>query len=273
MSLNGFGVFTVQVALATDADRDNSLDGINTVHLDTGVLGWVQSGAAASSLFWLDKTDNTTAPDGTTVVAPLTGPGRWKLLITGAGAASVKVGYDQNEKSQALSDGDGLIPSDGATPPNPLQVVLTGLKPGNFIEIDWNLAAQTNDGVDQYIAVVALVSFDATPTDPVVDGTGWFLVNSSFDSRQLRGTQLNPWPDLLRSLSAFELPATNAPYGSTPVDRVTVVLGYAVESASVFVYGNDEGGFPAAPTLKVTELQASSVEQQPPIFLVPLAPP
>jgi len=263
MSLNGFGVFTVSVALAADADRDNSLDGINTIHLDTGVLGWVQSGAAASRLYWLDKSDTTTVPDGVNVIAPLTGPGRWKLLIGAPGAATIKVGFDQNTKTQALSDAGALIPRDGGTPPAPLKVVLTGLTPGNFIEIDWDMGVQTNDGVDQEFGVTAIVNFDAVPTDPTVDPTGWFAVVSASDLRFLRGVTANPWPDLMRSLSAFEIPPA--------VSQITVNLLYVVDSPAVLVFGNDEVDFSPAPaTLKVSELTQPSVQQPPPIFLIPL---
>ncbi len=78
MALDGFGVFAVSTALATEGSRDNSLDGVNTIVLKSGAFGWVQTGAAARKFFRLDREDNTTAPNGTTIIQPLTGPGRWK---------------------------------------------------------------------------------------------------------------------------------------------------------------------------------------------------
>lgn len=84
MSLDGFGVFAVTTGLATESTRDNSLDGINTIVLKSGAFGWVQTGGAAIKLFRLDREDNTTVPNGTTIIKPLTGPGRWKQFGNGA---------------------------------------------------------------------------------------------------------------------------------------------------------------------------------------------
>lgn len=83
MALDGFGVFAVSTALATESTRDNSLDGINTIVLKSGAFGWTQTGAAARRLFRLDREDNTTPPNGTTIIQPLTGPGRWKEFGNG----------------------------------------------------------------------------------------------------------------------------------------------------------------------------------------------
>lgn len=87
----GLPVFTTTVAVATGAPgatRQDSLDGIDTTPLTDGVFAWVQSGPAALTLFRLD-TSSAAAPDGTTVVAPLTGPGRWLAFAGGASGSSM----------------------------------------------------------------------------------------------------------------------------------------------------------------------------------------
>lgn len=188
MSLNGFGVFTVLVALASDDDRNNSLDGINTVHLDTGVLGWVQTGTSASTLFWLDKSDSTTPPDGVTVIAPLTGPGRWKMLTAaGAGAAcTLQLGYASpilgpNDEEYVCMENTSetlafFFPRQQTIQDAPLEVVFPSFTPGNVIEIEWNVNLQVA-GADQ----TGTIQFAIAPSLAFPDGSGGedlFLINN-----------------------------------------------------------------------------------------------
>ena len=82
---NAFAIFTCELGVATTAaEQDDSLDGIDTNHVDTGAFGWVKTGPAADTLFRLDLT-SAAAPDGTTVIAPLVGPGRWLEFSGGGG--------------------------------------------------------------------------------------------------------------------------------------------------------------------------------------------
>ncbi len=83
----GFPVLTPHVGVAaTLADRAVSLDGIDTRALDSGQFAVVTSGALDGNLYRLDIT-SAAAPDGTTIIAPLVGPGRWLLFDGGAGIA------------------------------------------------------------------------------------------------------------------------------------------------------------------------------------------
>lgn len=192
MSLNGFGVFTVLVGLAADADRDNSLDGINTVHLDTGVLGWVQTGTSAASLFWLDKSDSTTTPDGVTVIQPLTGPGRWKLLTSagGAPACTLQLGYaspiegPQGEDEICLENTSEQLtfffPSQQTVQGAPMEVVFPAFTADNVIELEWT-ANFIVDGADQTGEILLGIA----PALAFPDGAGGetlFLVNNFAES-------------------------------------------------------------------------------------------
>lgn len=68
---------TADVAVAaTAAQIPLSLDGIDTTPLASGHFGVITTGALTGKLYRLDAA-STAAPDGVTVIAPLTGPGRW----------------------------------------------------------------------------------------------------------------------------------------------------------------------------------------------------
>lgn len=60
------------------SDPATSVQGINTYTLADGTLVYcIENGET----FRLDRADSTTPPDGTTVIKPTAGPGRWKLFV------------------------------------------------------------------------------------------------------------------------------------------------------------------------------------------------
>ncbi len=62
------------------SDPSTSVEGINTTPLADGALVYCLEDAET---FRLDKADETTPPDGTTVIEPAAGPGRWKIFGSG----------------------------------------------------------------------------------------------------------------------------------------------------------------------------------------------
>ncbi len=68
----------------------DSLDGINTTELPNGALAYVLSNSGA---YRLKKTDTTTAQtsDGS-VIAPLSGPGRWLFVSSGGVGLDPRLG-------------------------------------------------------------------------------------------------------------------------------------------------------------------------------------
>jgi hypothetical protein len=151
MSLDGFGVFTVSTGVASESDRDNSLDGVNTVPLKSGAFGWVQNGAAALMLFRLDREDDTTPADGVTVIAPLTGPGRWKAFGgSGAGGCVVRTGFDcpvispTDQEEICLAQPTAvaalfLFPRQQDVAGNPLSIDFPVFAAGNVLTWNWAL--------------------------------------------------------------------------------------------------------------------------------------
>lgn len=72
--------------LTLTGDPGASVQGVNTTTLADGAFVYCE---ASRSTFRLDKADNTTVPDGTTVIRPSAGPGRWKLFGGGSGSAGL----------------------------------------------------------------------------------------------------------------------------------------------------------------------------------------
>jgi hypothetical protein len=67
-------LLTLSPRLTLAGDPGSSLVGINTTPIADGA--WCYC-VANKSEYQLDKADSTTAADGSTVLAPLAGPGRW----------------------------------------------------------------------------------------------------------------------------------------------------------------------------------------------------
>jgi hypothetical protein len=176
------------------------------------------------------------------------------------GGSIIQCGYDQNEKTQLLTDEIGFIPRDAADPPNPLQVVLENLTPGNFLDLDWSFTSAYQDEGQNSMAIVPFVFFNNTdPPDPPDD---WFIVNSAKDLKVIGDD--DPLATM-RGFAAFEIPPD--------VESVVVRLFFGQEVGESFlVTGLDfeEDAVPAVPTLKVCELAGSIVTQPGPTNLVPV---
>jgi hypothetical protein len=150
-------VFTVKTGLASETDRDESLDGINTTYLKSGAFGWVQSGGAALMLFRLDREDDTTPADGVTVIAPLTGPGRWKAFGgSGAGGCVVRTGFDCPIESpdedieiclatNSTADALFLFPRQQNVVGNPVEVAFPSFGVDNILTWNWALTLRYED--------------------------------------------------------------------------------------------------------------------------------
>ncbi len=77
MTRQAFPVLTPDQGVAsTAAERATSLDGFDTTALDSGHFAVVTAGALVGRMYRLDV-GSAAAADGVTVIAPLTGPGRW----------------------------------------------------------------------------------------------------------------------------------------------------------------------------------------------------
>lgn len=78
--------------VATGDPVGNALENINTNVLGDGALCYVESGAGQGQ--WQLQKEATNIPDGTTIVAPTAGPGRWFLKLspgTSPGGATFEV--------------------------------------------------------------------------------------------------------------------------------------------------------------------------------------
>lgn len=67
-----------------------SVQGINTYTLADGSFVYCIENTGT---FRLDRADNTTPPDGTTIIAPSAGPGRWKMIVGPAVTPHLPVKY------------------------------------------------------------------------------------------------------------------------------------------------------------------------------------
>lgn len=79
-------VLSVQTALAAASDSKDSLDGIDLAlgQYESGTVGFVR----ATNAYYRYDSASAAAPDGVTVVQPLSGPGRWIRILSGAAGAS-----------------------------------------------------------------------------------------------------------------------------------------------------------------------------------------
>lgn len=96
--------------VATGDPAGQALENLNTAILGDGTLAYVSSGAGKGQ-WQLDKSA-TDAPDGTTIVAPTSGPGRWFLKLgpgAGAGAATLCADIRAFGASTASADNTAAI--------------------------------------------------------------------------------------------------------------------------------------------------------------------
>ena len=82
MSFQNFppSLLNLSPRLTRTGDPASSIAGINTYKLPNGATCYCVENA---SEYQLDRADNTTPGNGTTVIAPAAGPGRWKIGIAG----------------------------------------------------------------------------------------------------------------------------------------------------------------------------------------------
>lgn len=173
-----------------------------------------------------------------------------------------QVGIDQPIKTQTIP-ANGVIPSTSTIPRdaalNPLRVVLPGVKPGNFLEVDLNLGVMLqgdgNLNTGGSVSIQAVVSFDGST---VLPGTFAFINNSSSFVES----------DDNETTTARALAMVPIPDGATDA---TVEVTYFSEF-DITIVGTDAAAFEpeGGATLKVTEYNAAFVSQAGPGSLVPL---
>ncbi len=76
-------LLTLSPLLTTVGNPSASVAGVNTTTVADGALVYC---AENKQTYRLDKQDETTPADGTTVIGPLAGPGRWKILASAGGS-------------------------------------------------------------------------------------------------------------------------------------------------------------------------------------------
>lgn len=118
MNYQGFppALLTLSPRLTRVGDPGASVDGVNTTMIADGALVYCREN---KQTYRLDRQDDTTPPDGTTVIAPLAGPGRWKILSGGSPGASATEARanKQMAASTTVSDGDLACATAVATTP------------------------------------------------------------------------------------------------------------------------------------------------------------
>ncbi len=109
-------LLTLSPLLTRVGDPGAAVAGVNTTTVADGALAYCEEN---KQTYRLDKQDDTTPADGTAVIAPLAGPGRWKILPgspLGASATEVRANK-QMAASATVSDGDLACATAVATTP------------------------------------------------------------------------------------------------------------------------------------------------------------
>jgi hypothetical protein len=166
----------------------------------------------------------------------------------------LKVGYDQPIETQMLSSsGLAQLPRDLAL--NPLQVQLSGISPGNVLEVDCT-ASFTAQETDRQINTFVAVSFSLAPP-PL--GAGWFAINMSRTTRVIPGSIASA--PQLRNFAGVLIP--------DGVSDVSVRVVYATEESDLTLFGIDTVEGPLT-TLKASEVSKRVVQQVGPSVLIAL---
>lgn len=151
-------VFSVETALATASDAKDSLDGIDLA------LGQYESGTVAfvrvtNTYYYYDETSVAPA-DGVTVVAPLSGPGRWLLLSSAVAPGTctvIRVVQDGSGDFTTIEDALAFANAN-ATAAEPYTIVVC---PGSYVP-DVTLAFD-NQYVSMRAAQPMTVAITASP--------------------------------------------------------------------------------------------------------------
>jgi len=178
-------------------------------------------------------------------------------LAAKGGLGLIQVGYDQSVTSQTLPA--AVTPFSVTVPrnatPDPLQVVLPDVTPGNVLEIDFDLNLLNGGEGAAAFNAMAVVSFKDAPVFP----GDFFAINNSQASLQPLAGQEAIW----RSLSAVVIPVD--------AKKATVRVAYDDNDTGGFQIGGTDA-FPQSPgsTLKASEIDSLSVPQPGPSALVPV---
>lgn len=177
----------------------------------------------------------------------------------------IQVGYDQPDTELVIPPtgfSGALFPRD--VNGTPLRVVLPGVKPGRFLEVDYRLNLLGSGGGDYaneiLFAASAIVTFDGSTAFP---GTFQFINNSQSSSTFGNSTAPDEEFESMSALAVVQIPA-----GAT---IATVELLY-LSTGFVAVDGATKNASGLSATLKATELSANIVSQPGPGNLSPVGP-
>lgn len=187
--------------------------------------------------------------------------GNYGPLVSSGDAGIIQIGFDQVVKTQTIpiNIADlGLIARDAGG--NPLSVVLDHVKPGNFLECEWDLNLIAQHGEipgTATLSAICVVSFDGTTAFP---GTFNFVNNDS---------GVVSVPATVAGGGGSQFACVEIPPGAT---KATVFVAYS--SDTDFTVGGtdivgDEG---TSGSLRVTEIGRRTVTQPGPSTLVPIGP-
>lgn len=149
-------------ALRTGADSIQSID------TTTAINGTIAFCTENNSLYQLDVNDASSTADGTLIIAPTTGPGRWKRVLTND--VMPQSGYDQNvaQGDQAPGGAPNFVVKDN-TGPVYLQVLFPTWVDGDILEVDWSISAQVINVPLTFYQMSIAVSRDS--------GSTWFWID------------------------------------------------------------------------------------------------
>jgi hypothetical protein len=145
------------------SNPSTSVQGINTTPIADGALVYCVEGPVT---FRLDKADNTTPPDGVTVIKPSAGPGRWKVFGAGGGSAPLSRAFI------ALAS-QSLPPTPGGLTQVPGSVVVTfpSWTAGDVLEGVLSVGAGASEGESLNWGCAPEVSLDSGATwHPIING-------------------------------------------------------------------------------------------------------
>lgn len=182
--------------LTLTGDPSGSIEGINTTTVGTGALVYCRQNA---STYRLDREDNSTPPDGTLVIEPTAGPGRWKLfalgdhkvlvdgtdttagflaakLVAGAGVTLAVLNAPGDEQLQVTAAGDHQVMVDAFDTTSGFLTAKVAPGPGIIIDVIGApgseqlriTASQSPEAQPNASEVVDLTSGNYTFVDPVI---------------------------------------------------------------------------------------------------------
>lgn len=173
------------------------------------------------------------------------------------GGGIIQVGYDQPIKTVTIGSSPPVpvVPRDADG--NPLQVILPGVTPGNFLEVDYRILLVLIGESDVAATFRAIVSFDGVT--PAVFPTNFFYLNNANTGGE--GLAAVDTPLVVTSLCLVEIP-------DGAVDAIVQIF-YQASDSGLQITGTDlSGSDTSSCTLKVTEISADIVAQAGPSTLI-----